>query len=302
MVRLVRSVCRLHLASFLILGLALQFAIPASVLASGPPLFVQENSFSTIGTLVSATFPSSVAAGDTIIVVMSGANYPAPPNTMPTSVADSVGNIYVKAFDYPFIPTAGSSLGIWYAVNMTGGSNTVTVRFSLSGTLAIAIQEYSGLGPAVSAYQATGASADNNTALTCLPLEVGQSGELLVAATTIDNHFNIASATAGAGFTLRTKLLTSNSTNQALVTEDEGSGVTLPPGNYPTSMQIPLASPTPAGAPPAWHMVAVGFGTTVSPTNTPPTPNASPVPGCVTAPVSELFLPMVTDVASLAGW
>jgi hypothetical protein len=308
MVRLVRSVCRLHLAFFLILGLALQFAIPASVLASGQPQFVQQNSATTIGTSVSATFPSSVTAGDTIIVAVSGANYPAPPNTMPTLVTDSVGNTYVKAVDYPFIPSAGSSLGIWYAVNMIGGPNTVTVRFSLYGTLAIAIHEYSGFGSAVTAYQLAAASGTSGTATTCRPFGASQSDELLIAAVTIDNHdVMITTVSPGSGYLRRALQPISNAAAQAIVSQDEGAVSALSPGYYPTSMGLTLqvtGTPTPQPSLiPSWHLVAVGFGTTVSPANTPlPTPTGSPVPGCVTAPVSELFLPMVTNVASLAGW
>jgi hypothetical protein len=303
MVRLARSIRRLHLAFFLILGLTLQFAIPASVLAAGPPQFVQQKSFTTVTTFgvssISTTFSSSVAAGHTIVVALSG--FGSTSVILPTFVSDSANDHFVKAFDFPlFAASDTSSIGIWYASNVAGGAAvTVTGSFSGFGTLAIAIQEYSGIGPAVSAYQAVGASGNNVTALTCLPVQVSQSGELLVAATTIDNHVNITSATAGTGFTVRTQQLVSDTTHQALVTEDEGTGATLAPGNYQPSMQIPLVSGT---SPPAWHLVAVGFGTTVSPTNTPlPTPVGSPVPDCVTAATTAVFLPAVMNGA-LAGW
>jgi hypothetical protein len=186
---------------------------------------------------------------------------------------------------------------------VTGAASLqVTGTFSAAATLAIAVQEYSGLGSAVSAYQIAGGTGNNVLALTCVPLQVSQSGELLVAATTIDNHFNIASATAGTGFTLRSQQLTSDVTHQALVTEDEGTGATLSPGNYQPQMQIPLANPTPANATPAYHLVAVGFGTTVSPTNTPlPTPVGTPVTDCMGTEFVSAFLPVVMN-GVLAGW
>src|SRR6267142_6461731 len=66
------------------------------------------------------------------------------------TVTDSRGNTYRKAVQFNVTLDApnGHTTAIYYAENISGGANTVTVANSRSGTLRFAIAEYSGIATA----------------------------------------------------------------------------------------------------------------------------------------------------------
>lgn len=103
---------------------------------------VQKASASTGATSNSVTFPSANATGNLIIVSVGWLNGGTP------SVSDSRGNTYVSAIG----PTASGDPAsqIWYAANIAGGTNTVTVCFDPQcnqqwDNSTISVFEYSGL-------------------------------------------------------------------------------------------------------------------------------------------------------------
>jgi hypothetical protein len=60
------------------------------------------------------------------------------------TVTDSLGNAYKKAVQCNET-VDGTTLGVFYAENIVGGANTITVSDTISGTLRFAILEYSGI-------------------------------------------------------------------------------------------------------------------------------------------------------------
>ena len=60
------------------------------------------------------------------------------------SVSDSRGNAYKQAIQFNMTVDA-ETLGIFYAENIAGGANTITVSDTILGTMRFAILEYSGV-------------------------------------------------------------------------------------------------------------------------------------------------------------
>ena len=104
--------------------------------------------------VVTVTYPGAQTAGDLNVVVV-GWN-----DTTSTvqSVKDSAGNIYSLAIG----PTSGTGLrqSIYYAANIVGGSNTVTVTFNQAAVYPdIRILEYQGVSTVDVTAGASGSSA-----------------------------------------------------------------------------------------------------------------------------------------------
>src|SRR5207253_1628285 len=133
------------------------------------------------------------------------------------TVTDSRGNTYRKAIQFNVTLDApnGNSTAIYYAENIAGGVNTVTVANSISGTLRFAIAEYSGVATANSldgtaGAQGSGVSANSGNATTT------NNGDLLFAAISIANP---ASVTAGSGY--KVEDLVPGAPNTKLIMEDQ---------------------------------------------------------------------------------
>src|SRR5207245_3046615 len=94
------------------------------------------------------------------------------------SVSDSRGNVYKQAIQFNLTVDA-ETLGIFYAENIAGGANTITVSNTILGTMRFAVLEYSGVATSnsldVSAVvEGTGASPATSTVTTNF------SGDLLL--------------------------------------------------------------------------------------------------------------------------
>jgi len=111
------------------------------------------------------------------------------------TVADSRGNAYRKAIQFNET-VDGTTLGVFYAENIFGGPNTITVSDTISGTLRFAILEYSGVAIANSldgaAIAAQGTSASPNSG----NLTTTANGDLLLGEIWTANPANF---TAGSG-------------------------------------------------------------------------------------------------------
>jgi hypothetical protein len=121
-----------------------------------------------VATSASMAFPTNNTAGNFIAVCVRGG---ASGETF--TVTDSRGNTYRPAVllnvtvDTPF----GDTLGIYYAENISGGANAVTVSGSASATLRMGILEYSGIATtnsldATAAAQGVGAQPSSGNAAT----------------------------------------------------------------------------------------------------------------------------------------
>jgi hypothetical protein len=164
--------------------------------AGGGISFVQSNSApSTIqasNTTVAASFVGSQTAGDLNVVVVGWGN-----TAGISSVSDSKGNQYSLAVG----PTSGSGLkqSTYYAKNIAGGTNTVTVTFSPAAAYPdVRILEYSGLDTSAPLDVAVGAAGTGTTANSGAA-STTTADELIFGAGTSGTTFSAA----GSGFTKR---------------------------------------------------------------------------------------------------
>jgi len=178
-----------------------------------------------ITTTASLGFPAPNTAGNWVaVVVRSGMS-----SSQVFTVRDSNGNTYRQAAQIGFKTTA-VTLAIYYAENINGGADTVTVSDTVSGPLRFAILEYSGVAASTSldiAATATATSAvpDIGTVTTTA------DGDLLLGAVATTNA---GTFTAGSGHTIEdfipaepnTKLITEDQVQQAAGAASASSSLT----------------------------------------------------------------------------
>jgi hypothetical protein len=162
-------------------------AISFVQVSSGPSTIQSSNS------LVSVTYGNAQTAGDLNIVVVGWGD-----NTSTiSSVTDSLGNTYSRAVGPT--STRGLQQSIYYAKNIAGGSNTVTVTFNQAAAYPdVRILEYSGLS-ASSPLNVTAAAVGNGSSANSGSATTTSGNELIFGAGTSDNRFT----GAGSGFTNR---------------------------------------------------------------------------------------------------
>ena len=177
---------------------------PTSIVASatytiGSIAHVQSIGATSGGTSVasqSALFISPTTAGNLIVVGVNGYGSA----TATFTVTDTSGNTYSQAGIYA---TNGTNrTAIFYAKNIAGGYDTVTVTASSSVELTFGIHEYSGADPSaplVSTSSGTGTSAAGLTGT----VTVGGANEMLFAAFGTEAASGGFSITVGSGDTSR---------------------------------------------------------------------------------------------------
>ena len=138
---------------------------------------------------VSVSYPAAQTSGDLNVVVV-GWN-----DTTATvqSVKDSAGNTYSLAIG----PTSGTALrqSIYYAANIAGGSNTVTVTFSQAAAFPdVRILEYRG----VTALDVTAGASGNSASASSGAATTTSANELIFGADMVAT----TTAAAGSGFTV----------------------------------------------------------------------------------------------------
>jgi len=179
---------------------------------------------------VAVTYPSAQTAGDLNIVVV-GWN-----DTTATvqAVRDSAGNPYSLAIG----PTSGSGLrqSIYYAKNILGGSNTVTVTFSQPAAYPdIRILEYRG----VATLDVTAGASGNSSTANSGSATTTAANELIVGANTV------FTSTTGPGVGFTSRIIT---TPDGDIAEDR---VVTTLGSYSATAQLSAAGP--------WVMQMVTF-------------------------------------------
>jgi hypothetical protein len=197
--------------------------------------------------VVNLAFPGAQTVGDLNVVVVGWNDVTATVQ----SVTDSAGNVYSRAIG----PTVGSGLtqSIYYAANIAGGNNTVTVQFNQAATFPdIRILEYRG----ISSVDVTAGASGSGTSTSSGALTTTSANELLFAANTVTT----GNTAAGAGFT--TRIIT---TPDLDIAEDQ---IVTTTGAYTATAPI-----SPAGA---WVMQMVAFraGVSTGPTISNVTPNS----------------------------
>ena len=159
------------------------------------PKFIQQNAATPQSpqSQVSVAFPNGQTASNANIVAIGWNDTSAGIN----SVTDSAGNFYQVAV--PVFGSNGLSQAIYYALNIKGGTNSITVQFTQPATYVdLRAGEYSGLWLS-NAFDA-GASAGGVGALADSgPVNLQATNELLFGAGMTANQFT----SAGVGFTQR---------------------------------------------------------------------------------------------------
>jgi hypothetical protein len=164
---------------------------------------------------VSRAFPSSVVAGNTIIVVV------VTTGAQPTTVTDTAANTYTMAVAND-ANANNTQVSIWYAANVVGGAITVTVTLTQPADNGIAIHEYRGLASASPLDRTAGAGGRSAAPASGATPATSQASELVFSATG-NNKFG-AVFTAGAGFTLRQSL--SDGITEDIASEDRVASAT----------------------------------------------------------------------------
>jgi hypothetical protein len=160
------------------------------------PRFVQGSSAvpQSPRTSVSVTLVAAQSAGD-LLVVLAGWN---DTTATVTSVSDTRGDSFALAIG-PTRQGTALSQSIYFASNISGGSNTVTVRFSPAAiSVDVRVLEYSGLDGAAPLDSAIGASGSGATANSGY-LTTHAAGDLLVAGDMVLT----GTPRAGSGYTAR---------------------------------------------------------------------------------------------------
>src|SRR6266853_1418887 len=170
------------------------WCLPSIVRAQTSSIALVQHTSKDAGAATSATLPfnSNNTAGNWIGVCIragySGESF---------TVTDSNGNAYHRAaqFNVTVDTPNGNTIGIFYAENIVGGANTISVSDTISGTKRIAIVEYSGVTrtnslDVIAMAQGNGVSPNSGNATM-------SGADLLLGAISTANS---ASFTAGSGF------------------------------------------------------------------------------------------------------
>jgi CTP:molybdopterin cytidylyltransferase MocA len=140
--------------------------------------------------VVTVTYPGAQTIGDLNVVVVGWNDT----SSTVVQVSDSAGNNYSLAIG----PTTGTGLrqSIYYAANIKGGSNTVTVQFNQPAQFAdVRILEYRG----VNAVDVTAGASGNSTTANSGTANTTAANELIFGA----NMVSTFTGGAGSGFTSR---------------------------------------------------------------------------------------------------
>jgi hypothetical protein len=155
------------------------------------PAFVQEKdgSLSPGATLV-LNFNSDNIAGNLLVLVIEGGGGDI------LSIKDSRGNVYHDAVDLG----TGNGLSLWYAYNIAGGTNAVTIHFSSSNFWAVQVCEYSGIVSTSDPLDQVATGTGTGTSYNSGSKTLATRNELIIGATACTGDGCLA---ATGGFTIR---------------------------------------------------------------------------------------------------
>jgi hypothetical protein len=183
------------------------FSVSSST-PSGPITLTQQRTIESGGSSVSLAFNSSNTAGGFIAVAVR-AFY----TNQSISVTDTNGNAYRRAFQVNNVEPGSrnnydDTLALFYAENIAGGSNTVTVSISTAASLRVAILEYSGVA-ASSALDVTRTAAGKGRSISTGSATTTTAGDLAIG---LFSSQSTKTFTAGSGFTMRSAVSAAPST------------------------------------------------------------------------------------------
>ncbi len=222
--------------------------------------FVQAKSAVALsGSSLAIAYPAAQTAGNlNVIAVMWGDT-----TSVVSSVTDSAGNIYAVAAGPT--RTSGLSSQIYYAANIVGGSNIVTVTFNqTAGWPNVNVLEYSGLDP-VSPLDVVATATGKGTIANSGSATTTSANQLIVGAGNPSTSFK----TSGSGFSTRIINLYGGISEDEIVTSAGSYNATATLGSGTWVMQMATfrgsgQSSSPP-APSAGHTYTTNFPLTENP-------------------------------------
>ena len=172
-------------------------SLTLTISASTPASFVQQGAGTTRGNSSSLTlsFPANTLAGDLLLVAFDYAN-----GVTPSAVTDSQGNSFTLVRN-PLTTPAGAVSSVYYAKNIKGGADTVTVTLSANSSyLEVYLSEYSGINP-TSPIDAEAGASGTAGAVSSGAAKTTVAGDMIYSFCVAD-----WACTAGSGFTTRSTL------------------------------------------------------------------------------------------------
>jgi chitodextrinase len=219
----------------------------------------------------SASFPANTAAGDLILVA-----FDFDTNSTPSSVTDAQSNTFIEVGSQLTSP-AGSRSRVYYAKNIKGGADTVTVNLSSSsGWIELYLTEYSGADP-TNPIDAQAGSSGNAGAVSSGSATTTVAGDAIYGYCVGDY-----ACTAGSGFTAR-------STFNGNLIEDMTAGN---PGSYAAT----------GSANRGWTMQMVALKPSSASDTTPPSVPTNLSATAVSSSQINLAWTASTDNVGVAGY
>ena len=164
-------------------------------------MFLQAGSGAADGQVSSlAANPLTTRAGDLLVAAVTWDTT----EGSTVSIADSDGNTWTAA-TAPQVDTRNSqALQIFYAPNIAGGADTVTVVPSPAAAwVRLIVHEVAGADPSAPLDQTAANNAGSGSSITVGPVTTSVAGEYLFTAAMDDGGTGSANFSAGAGYTLR---------------------------------------------------------------------------------------------------
>ena len=162
-------------------------------------------------TSAALAFATNTTAGNWIAVCVRGGLS----SSQVFTVSDSNGNTYHQAFQFGLSPTS-VTFALYYAENINGGADTITVTQSVLGPLRFAILEYSGVATSNSLDATPVVTQGNSTSPNSGTLNTSASGDLLLGTIVTTNGETV---TAGTGYTIEES--SPAAPNTKLIAEDQ---------------------------------------------------------------------------------
>jgi hypothetical protein len=173
-------------------------------------LVQKASNFTSSAQNLATTLPSSVTAGNLLVVSVSG--WPNVPSA--TAVTDSLGNTY--SISGTVLLSQGAYSATYYAKNVNAGTNTVTVRtVNSGGQISMAVAEFSG-ADTTSPLDKTAGIVGAGNAPASGSMTPSMAGELAIGSGT---HNGNTVTSPGSGFTMIAIPTEDSNTHQPLAME-----------------------------------------------------------------------------------
>jgi len=190
--------------------------VPGTLTIQPAAFFLQAAAASSDGRVPSLSAGSlTTAAGDLLIAAVAWDTT----SSSVMSVSDSEGNAWTTATTRQVDTRNAQALQVFYAPNIAGGSDTVTIVPSPAALwVRVIVHEVTGAAPSAPLDQTAVNNAGSGTSISVGPVTTAAAGEYLFTAAMNDGAVGSASLSAGSGCTLRAAVASGDS---ALASADQ---------------------------------------------------------------------------------